>query len=67
MNSLRRGHRGAFDKLATAVKQQLSGVKVYKVGDEPEKSVFIVGKTPGGKWPGSRPAWLRRRRGHGPP
>jgi histidine triad (HIT) family protein len=44
--------RGRFDQLAAAVKQQLSGVKVYKVGDEPEKAVYVVGKTPDGKWAG---------------
>src|ERR1700757_3183070 len=31
--------RPQFDKLAAAIKGQLSGVKVYKVGDEPEKQV----------------------------
>jgi hypothetical protein len=44
--------RAKFDKLATAVKQLVSGVKVYKVGDEPEKAVYVVGKTPDGKWAG---------------
>jgi hypothetical protein len=44
--------RAKFDKLAAAVKEQLSGVKVYKVGDEPEKAVYVVGKTPDGKWAG---------------
>jgi hypothetical protein len=44
--------RAKFDKLAAAVKQQLSGVKVYKVGDEPEKAVYVVGKTPDAKWAG---------------
>jgi hypothetical protein len=42
----------AFNKLAAAVKQQLSGVKVYKVGDEPEKQVYVVGKTSDGQWAG---------------
>ena len=41
-----------FDKLAAAVKQQLSGVKVYKVGDDPERQVYVVGKTSDGKWAG---------------
>jgi hypothetical protein len=27
---------------------------VYKVGDEPEKAVFVVGKMPGGKSAGLR-------------
>ncbi len=44
--------RPQFDKLAAAVKQQLSGVKVYKVGDEPEKQVYVVGKTSDGQWAG---------------
>jgi hypothetical protein len=44
--------RDQFDKLAAALKQQLSGVKVYKVGDEPEKQVYVVGKTPDGQWAG---------------
>jgi histidine triad (HIT) family protein len=44
--------RAKFDKLASAVKQQLSGVKVYKVGDEPEKAVYVVGTTSDGKWAG---------------
>jgi hypothetical protein len=44
--------RQQFDKLAAAIKQQLSGVKVYKAGDEPEKQVYIVGKTQDGQWAG---------------
>jgi hypothetical protein len=44
--------RPQFDKLAAAIKQQLSGVKVYKVGDEPEKQVYVVGKTSDGQWAG---------------
>ncbi len=44
--------RPQFDKLATAIKSQLSGVKVYKVGDEPEKQVYVVGKTSDGEWAG---------------
>jgi hypothetical protein len=27
-------------------------VKVYRVGDAPEKAVYIVGKTKDGKWAG---------------
>jgi Nuclease A inhibitor-like protein len=41
-----------FDKLAAVLKEQLSGVKVYKVGDEAEKGAYIVGKTTDGKWAG---------------
>jgi hypothetical protein len=44
--------RPQFDKLAAALKQQLSGVKVYRVGDEPERQVYIAGKTSDGKWAG---------------
>ena len=44
--------RPQFDKLAGAIKGQLSGVKVYKVGDEPERQVYVVGKTSDGKWAG---------------
>jgi len=35
-----------------ALKEQLSGVKVYKVGDEAEREVHIVGKTKDGQWAG---------------
>jgi hypothetical protein len=38
-----------FDKLARAVRDQLSGVNVYKVGDKPERAIYIVGKTTDGK------------------
>src|SRR3954447_27040609 len=41
-----------LDKLAKVIEEQLSGVKVYKVGDEAEKQVYIVGKTTDGKWAG---------------
>src|SRR5437763_17152312 len=40
--------KAKFDKLAKALQEQLSGIKVYKVGDEPEKAVYIVGKTQDG-------------------
>jgi hypothetical protein len=30
----------------------LTGIKVYKVGDEAEKQAFVVGKTRDGKWAG---------------
>jgi hypothetical protein len=48
--------RPQFDRLADAVKGQLSGVKVHKVGDEPERQVYIVGKTSDGKWAGLQTA-----------
>jgi Nuclease A inhibitor-like protein len=41
-----------FDQLAQALQEQLSGIKVYKVGDEAEKEVYLVGKTTGGQWAG---------------
>src|SRR5439155_13169034 len=41
-----------FQKLAKLLQEQLSGVKVYKVGDEAEKKVYIVGKATDGKWAG---------------
>jgi hypothetical protein len=44
--------RPQFDKLAAAIKGQLSGVKVYKVGDEAEKQAYVVGKTSDGQWAG---------------
>src|SRR5437764_14168565 len=43
-----------FDQLAQVLKEQLSGVKVFKVGDEPEKQVYIVGKAADGRWAGLR-------------
>jgi hypothetical protein len=41
--------RARFQKLGQVIGEQLSGVKVYRVGDEPEKAVYIVGKTRDGK------------------
>ena len=40
-----------FDTLAAVLREQLSDIKVYKVG-EAEKQVFIVGKTNDGVWAG---------------
>jgi hypothetical protein len=34
------------------LKEQLSGIKVYKVGEEAEKEVYIVGKKKDGRWAG---------------
>lgn len=45
-----------FDALAATIKQQLSEVKVYKIGDEAEKQVYIVGKTQDGQWAGLQTA-----------
>jgi hypothetical protein len=41
-----------FDVLAKTLQEQLSGVKVYKVGDEAERLVHLVGKAPDGRWAG---------------
>ena len=40
------------EALLNVLKEQLSGVKVYVLGDEPEKPVYIVGKTKAGQWAG---------------
>jgi hypothetical protein len=44
--------RPKFDALRQSLESQVSGVKVYKVGDEAEKQVYIVGKAPDGRWAG---------------
>ena len=44
--------KAKFDKLAKALREQLSDIKVYKVGDEAEKQVYVVGKTKDGRWAG---------------
>jgi histidine triad (HIT) family protein len=44
--------KGGFDRLAKVLGEQLSGVKVYKVGDEAEKQAYVVGKTGEGQWAG---------------
>jgi histidine triad (HIT) family protein len=41
-----------FQALQKVLTEQLSGVTVYKVGDEAEKEVYIVGKTTDGRWAG---------------
>jgi hypothetical protein len=43
-----------FDKLAKVLKEQLTGVRVFKVGDEAEKQVFVIGKAGDGQWVGVR-------------
>jgi hypothetical protein len=48
------GDQAKFDKLAKVLKEQLTGVKVYKVGDEVEKNVYIIGKTEDNRWAGLR-------------
>ena len=44
--------REKFDQLAQVLKEQLSGIKVYKVGGEAEKQVYVVGKAADGRWAG---------------
>jgi hypothetical protein len=44
--------RAEFDELAKVLKEQLSAIKVYKVGDEAEKNAYIVGRTKDGRWAG---------------
>jgi hypothetical protein len=44
--------RAKFQKLTRVLQDQLADTKVYKIGDEAEKQVYIVGKTPEGQWAG---------------
>ena len=44
--------RATFGKLAAVLHEQLTGIKVYKVGDEAQKQAFVVGKTTDGTWAG---------------
>jgi histidine triad (HIT) family protein len=44
--------RAKFGRLTKVLQEQLSGVKVYKIGDDAEKPVYIVGKTADGRWAG---------------
>ena len=44
--------KARFDKLAKVLKEQLADVKGYKVGDEAEKELYIVGKAKEGDWAG---------------
>jgi hypothetical protein len=44
--------RPRFAKLAEALRGQLSGVQAFKVGDEAEKQVYLVGKAKDGRWAG---------------
>jgi hypothetical protein len=41
-----------FANLAKVFKEQMTGVKVFKVGDEPEKQILVVGMTNDGQWAG---------------
>src|SRR5262249_41575953 len=44
--------KAKFDTLAKVLQEQLSGIKVYKVGDEAEREVYLVGKTQTDQWAG---------------
>jgi hypothetical protein len=44
-----------FDALRQALEGQVSGVKVFKLGNDPEKQVCILGKAPDGRWAGLKP------------
>jgi hypothetical protein len=44
--------KAKFNKLTKVLQAQLAGVKVYKLGEEAEKQVYIVGKTQDGPWAG---------------
>jgi uncharacterized protein YqgV (UPF0045/DUF77 family) len=44
--------KAKFQKLRQVITEQLSGVKVYRVGDEAERDVYIVGKAKDGRWAG---------------
>jgi hypothetical protein len=46
--------KAKFQQLAGVIQEQLSGVKVYKVGEEAEREAYIVGKTKDGQWAGLR-------------
>jgi hypothetical protein len=45
------GKKKQFNELAKTLKDNLSDVRVYKIG-EVEKDVYIVGKTKDGQWAG---------------
>jgi hypothetical protein len=44
--------RAKFQPLLKVLKEQLTGAKVYKLGAEAKKQVYIVGKTLDGQWAG---------------
>jgi Nuclease A inhibitor-like protein len=44
--------RPKFRALADALRANLTGVKVYKVGGGAEKQLYVVGATPDGRWAG---------------
>lgn len=44
--------KARFRKLAQVLQEQLAEIKVYKLGEEAEKEVYIIGKTPDGRLAG---------------
>jgi hypothetical protein len=46
--------RPKFNGLRKALQAQLSGLKVFKVGDDSERNVYIVGRAKDGKLAGLR-------------
>ncbi len=44
--------RAKYQKLAKVLAEHLAAVKVYKIGDEAEKDVYILGKTADSRWAG---------------
>jgi hypothetical protein len=44
--------RARFDALRKTLEAQVKDIQVYKLGDEAEKTVYIVGKTADGRWAG---------------
>ena len=41
-----------YRNLLKVIREQLTGAKVFKVGGEPRKTIYIVGKVKGGGWAG---------------
>jgi hypothetical protein len=52
LRSVPQEDKARFDALRQALEGQLSGLKVYKVGGEAERQVYVVGKAPDGRWAG---------------
>ena len=44
--------RPKFAKLATLFQKELIGTKVFKIGAEAEKLIYVVGRTKDGHWAG---------------
>jgi histidine triad (HIT) family protein len=44
--------KAKFQKLRQVITEQLTGVKVYKIGSEAERDLYIVGKAKDGRWTG---------------